>query len=1401
MSRALRTTAQRSRFAIARPRTACAALAVVLSACGGSVPTADPRPTVATVEVVRGALTLSRDGATETVEGRTRVETGQRVETAADGRGTLSLDSGAWLLVDRSSALSLELARAALESGRVWVDASQSEETVLDTSTLHLVAHDATLAVAIEGGRTHVYVGSGEVAFTAVGATGEGAEGTVAQGESLTASPGQIPSLAPEAMWDDWTGGLADPARLRVRTAEPIGTLAGRRLDEIGIARTALPIRNHDVRVSVTGDLASTEVTQTFFNARSDTLEGEWTIRIPRGAIVQSFEVDRGAGFEVATPAAVGIGAGYSVMWSGAELAEARLAYDGPERLRARVHPVAPGASVAVRLRYTEWLDRVGSRRTYTYPMRGDGEPPLLSELVLDVDLTRAGVGPVRAGMGAVTNDAHVVLRQSDARPRADFVLDLYDPPAEPPHDAARIYTIGSGVGRLEDSPAEGRESYVLFDIPTEGLGADPEGVSTPAPLELVLVLDVSGATDPEDLEIARAVVESVLRQLAPDDRVTLRLADVRTHVPEGGAAELSAATDAHREAILASIARVDLGGASDLGEALRQAASLVAARPRGAVLYLGDALPTTGALDATSIRSALASIASPPRFFGLAIGETANVDLLRAVIGESAAQVRDRESAARTVMRMLADAASPTLRGVTVDLGEAIERVYPRGALTVPVGSHLRLVGRQADDALPRTITIRASRDGRAFEATIDAVSSTLEDQGDVRKRWAVARLGELVDADAGREALVDLGLRFGIVTPWTSLTLGGTSTLPIPIVQRFDRDPIATPWSLGGGAGSVRALDLGSDEQGWRRRVPRAGADALGQAAESTWAPHVPETTFTNVPAGDGGLAEAAATRRLREGERGPRQCYERRAIVRPDLRGEVTVEVTVGPDGAVRQSRVSASSLGDADVERCVVTEVRGLAFPATEGETVTVTHVFSFQIPEREFGGRRECSTASSQPLEVRRQLWQERLDAAYGRLDGVLAVVRQARAQCELSTWRARRTLLDLAMARFASLADKIRFVSAFSGDPAARAYLHRVILRSVRTPDEVRMVRTALGLEPGVQWLVFARLWQSASSPEARLRLVRRWLEVAPDDLDLRVRLLSLLEQTDALAEARRVARELRADPLSDAKVRTEIGEFWLRQGDEAEARRVFSEIVEHTPLDPWARRRLGDLYRAHGWNDDAYREYRTLSRLRPDDGDVLLLLARAAAGAGRIDEALRLEQRLAESTDPGDDEGAAAAARLWSWLRLSALAASAEDQSLRADARRRMRDNGVLRDPPAMLVALTFEHPDDAIGLAVRHPSFDPLQPFAPAELGGASHGIVALRIGEREEGEYRFELRRSDRENLREQRCTLVVLLAPGTAEERRVALEVTLPRTEPVKIFALSADGTLAPGPATP
>ena len=93
---------------------------------------------------------------------------------------------------------------------------------------------------------------------------------------------------------------------------------------------------------------------------------------------------------------------------------------------------------------------------------------------------------------------------------------------------------------------------------------------------------------------------------------------------------------------------------------------------------------------------------------------------------------------------------------------------------------------------------------------------------------------------------------------------------------------------------------------------------------------------------------------------------------------------------------------------------------------------------------------------------------------------------------------------------------------------------------------------------------------------------------------------------------------------------------------------RAYSEIVEFAPADPAARQLLGDIYLRHGWYELAYRQYLTLTEYRPDDPAALLRLAAAAAGVGRVDEALRLERKVAWGEgEPGPDRSAALGAHL----------------------------------------------------------------------------------------------------------------------------------------------------------
>ena len=1362
-------------------------LSVLVLGLAGCPKPPPPAPTVATAQLLRGSAVATREGHDETQDDAFRIEKDSRVTASDDGRLLIRHDGGSRLLLDRGSAATFSLELVTLEAGRIWVEAAEGggERYAVRGTTLN--AEGASFAVELGEGTAKVHCLTGELGYQ-----GESGEGRVAQGETLSLG-GQQAEVSSTEVWDDFTGGLSDPAPAFVGAPGYVGILSGRAPYELGHARAPLSLRSHEVNVALRGDLAVTEVVQTFFNARSDLLEADYRVRLPRGAIVESFAVDGGQGFSDGVVNTMQTDSAYGLSWADIGSPISRLSYDGPDRVRARIFPVQPGGTVRVRIRYTEWLDRRGDRRTYTYPMQTEGEAPLIGELMLSVDLGEGKVGGLRAGMGARVEGGLVSLRRSDFRPRSDFVLDVFDDADVERPDGAIAYEVDAP---RVDEAVTGDESYVLFDVPTDALGLDDEDESSPATPAIVILLDVSGATEPEDLELARGTLEAVLRQLAPTDRVTLRLADLTAHLPEGAPEQPAAATPEVRRALLDAIARVHLGGATDLGRSLRDAAAVLQGEPRGAVLYIGDGVPTTGALDVTQIARGLASLEDPPRFFAFAMGDDANEDLLHRLFGEGAVRVTDRSDVIDAVLKFSTELTRPSLRGVQVDLGPAVERVYPAGPVTLPRGAHLRLVGRLADD-MPQSITLRGLYRGQSFHRDLTVTTQEVQDEGDVRRRWANNRVLELIDADAGREALAELGMRFGILTPWTSLVVGsaqGGTYLPL---RGFDPDPFTTRRGLAGGG----AL-LDSESLGWRARRP-GGDEDVATAPESTWVDHVAqaqtESAAGGSTSGDGGLGRVVVERALASGMRGPQACYDRALSARPDLGGVVQVRLKVSGAGELEESSVLSSTLDATDVTTCILGEVRGIRFPITGGsESVEVIHTFRFAMPTRILGARRHCSDASRQALASRRDLWRERLEAN-GGVAGAISVWREALEGCELGSWHSKKALLDMMLRHVGGVPAQLRLYRAFASRGGAMGYLRRAILRRVRTPQDVYAVRSVLGLDAAVDWAYFGRLYSAASTPTARLALVDRWLEAMPEDISLRLRRLALLEETHATTPARRLARELAGDPLADAKVRTEVGEFWLRQDQTDEARRVFSEIVEFAPLDPWARRRLGDVYRANGWADDATREYQALARLRPDDPDVLLLLARSAADAGRTDEALRLESRLAETDSADVESGSSAVARLWSLIRLARMKLAAEgDATKLGEIARRERSTGILRDLPAVFVALTWKHPDDLPELYVHLPSTPDETPFERAPLRADDFGIEAARVREWDDEAIKISVRRSERDALRDLDAELLIVVAPGTSEERILRRDISLTRDERRFDFTLGTDGSLASAP---
>src|SRR6185295_11901900 len=226
----------------------------------------------------------------------------------------------------------------------------------------------------------------------------------------------------------------------------------------------------------------------------------------------------------------------------------------------------------------------------------------------------------------------------------------------------------------------------------------------------------------------------------------------------------------------------------------------------------------------------------------------------------------------------------------------------------------------------------------------------------------------------------------------------------------------------------------------------------------------------------------------------------------------------------------------------------------------------------------------CGNAAFVPFEERIGLWRERLARVMGNANAVAGVYQRALGGCEAPTWRERSKLLSMLLDAMPTIPGKVALWRTMFGRMGASDALYRGILARVRTTAEIRALHDALGLrsiDPGV----LAKMLKEQKTPVDRAKKLRALVAEWPDDFALALKLLDGLEDAGDDPGARELGKQLRARPDADARLRTAVGELYLRLAkraaspeqkalDEAEARRAFGEIVEFSPEDPIARRR-----------------------------------------------------------------------------------------------------------------------------------------------------------------------------------------------------------------------------------
>jgi tetratricopeptide (TPR) repeat protein len=342
-------------------------------------------------------------------------------------------------------------------------------------------------------------------------------------------------------------------------------------------------------------------------------------------------------------------------------------------------------------------------------------------------------------------------------------------------------------------------------------------------------------------------------------------------------------------------------------------------------------------------------------------------------------------------------------------------------------------------------------------------------------------------------------------------------------------------------------------------------------------------------------------------------------------------------------------------------------------------------------------RGTCSDTARRPLAERVLIWKQRLKVANNG-EAVEQRYRLALQACELEDWRAERTFLGLMAVRVQSGHDAGRVLRMFEDRPDVQKHVAKLILRRSVDYGTVRAIEAAL-FGNAVDWDLLDLELQAVANAQDRLGLLRQAIAKAPDDPNGGIRLVSALVEMGQKDQAVALGRRLRDQGLMTPGIAQQLGDALADAGLSAEAVRTYSEIVEFDAESTPSRRLLGDIYFGHGWYGPAYRQYRTLTELSPNDALAWLRLASAAAGDGRIDEALRLERKVASGQGTPGPSDPRRWARLQSALRLASLLNDEKNAAPRASVKRKLKELQLFSGP-GVLSILTWRSLDRSFEL-----------------------------------------------------------------------------------------------------
>ena len=565
----------------------------------------------------------------------------------------------------------------------------------------------------------------------------------------------------------------------------------------------ALPVKSIKLDTKIASQVATTHVEQVFRNDTDATLEGTYFFPLPESASISEFAIwdgDRRLVGEVRSRE------------------EARRIYDeivrrqrdpglleyaGKDLFQASIFPIPPHSDKKLELTYTQILRAESETVAYQYPLGVGRQLTQVGSVSGRIELESKD--PLRN----IYSPSHAIEVKHQSERRA--VISFESGSGKEPQDFQLFYAISRedfGVSVLTYREA-GKDGYFLMMISPKEDWSEQEYTAK----DIVFVLDTSGSMAAEGkMEKARAALLYGIRILRPQDRFNVISFAGEEHLMEAGMVPADNQGRKRGESFVQALRPI---GGTNINQTLLTAFRQFESSNRPKILvFLTDGLPTVGETNTTRIIDNVRQARLPGvRLFTFGVGydvNTALLDKLAAENGGVADYVEPKEDLEVKVSNFFAKINYPVLADLKLDMSDIeTDLVYPRNLPDLFKGTQLTLIGRyrNARDMDSVRLLLTGISNGKTRSIFYDNMRFPLREEKNefLPRLWATRRVGWLMEQIRSngeqqelRDEIVDLGTRYGIVTPYTSYLALESE----PAAREITRTPIngRRPVSAGG-------------------------------------------------------------------------------------------------------------------------------------------------------------------------------------------------------------------------------------------------------------------------------------------------------------------------------------------------------------------------------------------------------------------------------------------------------------------------------------------------------------------------------------------------------------------------------------------------------------------------